>query len=159
LLLVFSAIFLIAEQLDLPILDDPYATIGAHGGSAAIAGVCLLIADVILPVPSSLIMIGNGALFGIVLGTLLSLMGSLGAGIAGYLLGHSSSSLAARLLRPEELAQARRLLAKYGMLAIILTRPIPLLAETTAIVAGMSEMKLWTVAVALVAGALPAALL
>ena len=159
LLLLFTGMFVVAEQLNLPLLEDPYGTIGASGSSAAIIGVSLLIADVILPVPSSLIMIANGALFGVPLGAFLSLVGSLGAAVAGYLLGRSGSSLTARLIRPEEQARANRLLEKYGLLAIILTRPIPLLAETTAIVAGMSEMKLRSVALAALAGALPSALL
>jgi len=158
-LLFFTGIFLVAEQLNLPLLEDPYGTMGASGSSAAIIGVSLLIADVILPVPSSLIMIANGALFGVPLGVFLSVVGSLGATVAGFLLGRSGSLLTARLVRPEEQLRANRLLDKYGMLAIILTRPIPLLAETTAIVAGMSEMKLRSVALAALAGTLPSALL
>ena len=158
-LLLFTGIFLVAEQLNLPLLEDPYGTIGASGSGAAVVGVGLLIADVVLPVPSSLIMIANGALFGVPLGAVLSVVGSVGATVAGYLLGRSGSSLTARIVRPEEQERANRLLEKYGMLAIILTRPIPLLAETTAIVAGMSEMKLRSVALAALAGALPSALI
>jgi uncharacterized membrane protein YdjX (TVP38/TMEM64 family) len=158
-LIVFVVIFLGAEALNLSILRDPYRTLGAAGRTSAMVSVGLLIADIVLPVPSSLIMVANGALFGIPLGTLLSLSGSLSATVAGYLLGRSGSSLIARVLQPNECARATRLLAKYGMLAIIVTRPLPLLAEATAVVMGMSEMKLRFVLLGGAAGILPAALL
>ena len=158
-LLVFTGIFLLAESLKIPLLTDPYGAIGVYGISAALAGVGLLIADVILPIPSSLIMVANGALFGVLMGTILSLVGGLGAALVGFALGRSSTPVVARWISPEERSQANRLLENWGMLAIILTRPIPLLAETTAIVAGMSAMKLRSVALAAAAGVVPSALL
>ncbi len=39
----------------------------ASGVVAALVGVGLLVADVVLPVPSSVVMLAHGALFGVVL--------------------------------------------------------------------------------------------
>ena len=77
---LFLALFGIVEALDVPFLSDPGPWLSGSGrwGAAAI-GVGLLIADIFLPVPASLIMVANGALFGIVGGTLLSLAGGLAA--------------------------------------------------------------------------------
>ena len=100
----------------------------------------LLIGDVFLPVPSSLVMVTNGALFGIVLGTALSAIGSLGAAAIGFGIGHRGGSFLHRFVPVLGLQQANHLLHKWGMLAIILTRPFPLLAETTVVMAGNSSM-------------------
>jgi uncharacterized membrane protein YdjX (TVP38/TMEM64 family) len=159
LLLLFLILFLIVEQLNVPILTAPHYLIQARSVSAASVGITLLIADVFLPVPSSLVMITNGAVFGVVLGTLLSLVGSLGAGLLGFFLGRWGGFLLARLVPPEERLQAERLLEKWGNLAIIVTRPVPLLAETTAIVAGTSTMGWKNMALATILGSLPAAFL
>jgi hypothetical protein len=45
-----------------------------------------------------------------------------------------------RLVTAEERARANRLLERWGTLAIVVTRPIPLLAETVAIMAGASPL-------------------
>lgn len=159
LLLFFLILFLIVEQLNVSILIDPRYLMQVRSVGAASVGITLLIADVFLPVPSSLVMIANGAVFGVILGTLLSLVGSFGAGLLGFFIGKRGGSLLARLVPPEELLQADRLLEKWGNLAIIVTRPVPLLAETTAIVAGTSTMGWKNMALATILGSLPAAFL
>jgi uncharacterized membrane protein YdjX (TVP38/TMEM64 family) len=159
LLLFFLILFLSVEQLNISIFTDPRYLMQARSVGAASVGITLLIADVFLPVPSSLIMIANGAVFGVILGTLLSLLGSLGAGLLGFFIGKRGGSLLARLVPPEERLQADRLLEKWGNLAIIVTRPVPLLAETTAIVAGTSTMGWKNMVLATILGSLPAAFL
>ena len=49
-------------------------TLDQHRVRHAAVGQVLLIGDVLLPVPSTLVMMAHGALFGVVPGTLLSLM-------------------------------------------------------------------------------------
>jgi uncharacterized membrane protein YdjX (TVP38/TMEM64 family) len=160
LLLLFPLIFfLIVEQLNVPILTDPRYLMQARSVSVALVAIALLTADIFLPVPSSLVMITNGAVFGVVLGTLLSLLGSLGAGLIGFLLGRRAGSLLARFVPPEPLLQANQLLKKWGLLAIIVTRPMPLLAEMTVIVAGTSTIGWKNMALATFAGSLPSAVL
>ena len=75
-LTLFLLLFLLVEWLQVPLLTDPSRWLERGGGWAALLGVGLLIADVVLPVPSSLVMIAHGALFGVAWGTLLSLVGS-----------------------------------------------------------------------------------
>ena len=59
----------------------------------------------------------------------------------------------------EESARADRMLARWGALAVALTRPIPLLAETVAIMAGASPLGWGRMALAALVGSLPPALL
>ena len=101
-------------------------------------------------------MIANGALFGVTLGTLLSLVGTLGAGLFGFSLGRRGGPLLNRLVPAEEQARANDLLKRWGDLAVVATRPVPILAETVAILAGASPMTWGRMMLATAAGALPA---
>lgn len=150
--------FAVVTMSGLPLLDDPSPVTRAARPIAAIAGVLLLIADVLLPVPSSPIMVANGALFGIAGGTLLSLAGSVGAVLAGFALGRAGHGLIRRVVTPREHDRAGALLRRWGVFAIAITRPIPIVAETVAILAGGSPVT-WTQALlAAMAGSLvPAA--
>lgn len=156
---VLLALFAAAAWLRLPLLTDPGPWLARGGWAAGALGVGLLIADVVLPVPSSLVMIAHGALFGVLGGTLLSLAGSLGAGLFGFLLGRRGSGLVARLVSEPERRRADALLARWGDFAIVVTRPVPILAETVALLAGASPMGWTRMTLATLAGSLPAALL
>ena len=156
---VFLLLFALVEALEIPLLTNPSDSLAGLGVLAAPAGVGLLVADVVLPVPSSLVMVANGALFGVKLGTLLSLTGTLGAGLFGFSLGRRGGSLLNRLVSAEERARANDLLDRWGALAVVATRPVPVLAETVAILAGSSPMTWRRMSLATVAGALPGSLL
>jgi uncharacterized membrane protein YdjX (TVP38/TMEM64 family) len=81
-------LFLVGEGTGVPLLKDRSPWLGSTGTlTAAIFGTGLLLADVVLPVPSSAVMVAHGALFGVVGGTLLSVGGSTGATLVGFSLG------------------------------------------------------------------------
>src|SRR5207248_1807305 len=107
----------------------------------------------------SLVMVAHGALFGVVMGTFLSLLGSVGAALFGFAIGRRGGTLLARVVPPEERARADRMLARWGTLAVVVTRPVPLLAETVAIMAGASPLGWGRMALAALIGSLPPALL
>jgi uncharacterized membrane protein YdjX (TVP38/TMEM64 family) len=102
----------------------------------AFISLLLLGIDVILPIPSSFIMISNGILFGFVLGGILSLVGGLISSMVGYFIGYKSTKLAKKFSSATEEAKARTFLEKYGSIAIIASRPIPVLAESVSIMSG-----------------------
>lgn len=144
LLVIFLSVFTLVEAADIPLLTDPTEQlVGVGPFMAAASGVGLLIADVVLPVPSSLLMVLHGALFGVVLGTLLSLAGSLGAALAGFAIGRRSGPLLDRLVLPAERQRADELLGRWGAIAVLVTRPVPVLAETTAVLAGAAHSISW----------------
>jgi uncharacterized membrane protein YdjX (TVP38/TMEM64 family) len=159
LLLFFLGAFLLVETLQPTFLSDPRVWMEARSVGAALAGVGMLVVDVVLPIPSSLVMILNGALFGILVGTLLSLLGALGAAIVGFLMGRRGGPLLVRFVPPADRERADRLLQDWGMLAIIATRSIPLLAETVIIMAGASSIPWRTMLLATLVGSLPMSLL
>lgn len=156
---VLLAAFGVVEAVGVPLLSDPQPWLDAGGGVAAATGVSLLVMDVILPVPSSVVMMAHGALFGVLAGAVLSLLGGTGALLLGFAVGRRGGPLLHRSISADERARAEALLERWGTLAILVTRPIPILAEATAIMAGASRMP-WTRALAAgILGSLPAAVL
>lgn len=156
----FLALFGLVEAMGVDFLRDPADWMrGSGGAAAAAAGVGLLVADVFIPVPSSIVMLAHGKLFGVAAGSALSLLGSLGAAVLGFWLGRRGGGLLARLVTPAEKARADALLRDYGILAVAVSRPIPLLAETVSILAGASPMGWGRMLAASAAGNLPACLL
>ncbi|MFO7177896.1 MAG: VTT domain-containing protein [Pseudomonadota bacterium] len=129
------------------------------GPLAALLGVGLLTADVVLPVPSSVVMLAHGAWFGTVGGTVLSLTGGTLATLTAILLGRSARRFVERVTSEEERAYATRLVERWGMAAIAATRPIPILAETVAITAGALGVAPLRALLAGALGSLPASVL
>jgi uncharacterized membrane protein YdjX (TVP38/TMEM64 family) len=102
----------------------------------AFISVLLLGIDVILPIPSSFVMISNGVLFGFVAGGMLSVAGGLISSMVGYYIGSKGNQLARKFSSETDEAKARVFLEKYGSIAIIASRPIPVLAESVSIISG-----------------------
>lgn len=155
--LAFLALFGLVEALHVPLLTNPQPFLDQVGlwGAAAI-GAGLLIADVFLPVPASLLMVAHGALFGIVGGTLVSLAGSMGGAALGFAVGRWGSASLSRWVPADERRRADELLKRWGDLAIIVTRPVPILAESVSILAGTSPLGWWRFLGAAFLGNLPA---
>ena len=103
-------------------------------------------------------MIAHGVLFSIWWGTLLSWAGSVGATLVGFAIGRRGGKLMDRCLSRQEKERADVLLRRWGGLAIIVTRPVPVLAETTAIIAGSTAMSWRVTVISAVTGSLPPAL-
>lgn len=98
----------------------------------------LLTADIILPVPSSIVMYLNGYVTGIIFGTLLSFFSLLAGSIVGYYIGRFTSGS----LKSTSEKQAGMILSEYGVAAILMTRGIPVLSEALCIVCGYNRMPL-----------------
>lgn len=159
LIILFLVLFGMVEALEIPLLTDPLQIMNHAGIEIALLSVALLTVDILIPVPSSLLMIANGALYGVAIGTLLSLIGSLGSGLVGFGLGRRGAVWLTRFISEEEMEHANLLLLRWGTLAVIVSRPMPIVAETVAVMAGTSRMGWATMFWATLSGALPASLL
>lgn len=155
---IILALFIVAELLHIPLLTDP-AFLETKSIIAAFGGVLLLWGDVVLPVPSSIIQIAMGALFGIFTGTLLSITGTVGGAVIGFFIGRRGGPLFNRLVPEKERIRSDSFLKQWGIVAVIITRPVPIIAETMVILAGASAMKWSHLLIGAVAGGLPPALL
>lgn len=61
---VLLLLFFVAEPWSIPVLSDPVAWLRRDDLIAAGMGIGLLVVDVVLPVPSSLVMIALGSAYG-----------------------------------------------------------------------------------------------
>lgn len=156
---IFLLAYVAVQAFRVPVLHDPAPVMETAGLAAALVGLTLLAADVLIPVPSSLVMVAHGAIFGMAAGALLSLLGRAGSFLVGYLVGRRFSAAAARLIGHEELDRANDRLRTWGLPAIAATRPMPLVSETVSIAAGISRLPLARGLLAAVAGSVPEAVL
>ena len=150
--------FAVVEAFHVPLLSDPSAALEGRGGAAAAAlGSALLVADVVAPVPSSLVMVAHGALFGPAAGAVRSLAGRVGAPAAGGARGRAGH----RWVGPNasQRRRAEELVGRWGPGAVVLSRPVPVLAETVSVVAGAAHMPWPRLLAAAALGALPEAVL
>lgn len=106
----------------------------------AVAEVGILAADIVLPVPSSLVATLGGASLGVVAGTACAWMGMTVGALAGWLLGRAGGGRAAAALggAPGTTGENRK--HRFGPLVVVITRPLPILAEATALLAGATGM-------------------
>lgn len=117
----------------------------AAGGRVLLASIVtgLLAADVVLPIPSSLLSIGAGAALGFLPGAAAVAVGLTVGGLIGHRLGLvARRPVLARLVGHAQELRLRALLDRYGVFAIVLMRPVPVLAEASVILAGMGGMPL-----------------
>ncbi len=160
LLLAMLLLFFVVQALQLPFLaEDTSFLLSQEKWVAGLAGVGLLVVDVVAPVPSSLVMVVNGMLFGSLWGTLLSMVGGTGAAAVGYGIGIRGAGTGKRWLGDDVLGQAQAFFHNYGMLAVIVSRPIPILAEAVSIIAGISRMPAQKFFPAALLGLLPTAII
>jgi uncharacterized membrane protein YdjX (TVP38/TMEM64 family) len=106
----------------------------AAGG---IAG--LLAADVLLPVPSSIVSTAAGVLLGFWRGAAVVFAGMTAGCLLGYAVGSRSSAVARRIVGEDGLARAADLVRRYGDWALVACRPVPVLAEASVIFAGLAR--------------------
>ncbi|HET7228917.1 MAG TPA: VTT domain-containing protein [Longimicrobium sp.] len=151
--------FAAASALGVSVLDDPSSLPDGGGAATALVTTGLLVADVLIPVPSSLLMIANGAFFGVAGGTALSLAGGVGAAALGWALGRRGTRAAERFVPAGERVRAIALVERWGVLAVIASRPVPILAEAVAIAAGLAGMRFGRLVGSSLAGSVPAAFL
>jgi uncharacterized membrane protein YdjX (TVP38/TMEM64 family) len=158
LLLAMLLLFFAVQALQLPFLaEDTSFLLSQEKWVAGLAGIGLLVADVVAPVPSSVVMLANGMLFGPVWGSALSMAGGLGAAVVGYSIGIRGERAGKRWLGDKSLARANSFFLNYGMMAVIVSRPIPILAEAVSIIAGISRMPARKFLLAAILGLLPTA--
>jgi uncharacterized membrane protein YdjX (TVP38/TMEM64 family) len=126
------------------------------GAGAAALILVLLSVDLLLPVPSSLVMVLSGVLFGVLGGGLLSLVGSLAGNFIGFELARAyGRTMALRFSGERQVDQMTTLFDRYGLATIVASRPLPILMETLSVVAGLSGLDRRRFLVASLAGTIP----
>jgi uncharacterized membrane protein YdjX (TVP38/TMEM64 family) len=130
--------------------------LGRSGGWAWAAGIGLLVADVLLPVPGTVVMSALGFVYGPLLGGLAASAGSTAAGLAAYGLCRALGERGARrILGDLDFERGKLLFAKGGGWAVAMSRALPILPEAIACTAGLVRMPFRRFVGALLCGSLP----
>ncbi|AHM60699.1 hypothetical protein D770_12210 [Flammeovirgaceae bacterium 311] len=112
-------------------------------GYAALSFV-LLMSDILLPVPSSLIMILNGKVLGLLWGTVLSLVSGIVSSTIGFYGGRKSAKVLNSLFSSKELEAGNKLFMRFGTFGIALSKALPVLSESLSFVAGTTAVNFRT---------------
>jgi membrane protein DedA with SNARE-associated domain len=102
----------------------------------------VLAADLLLPVPSSMVATLGGATLGLAAGTACAWLGMTAGACAGWWLGRATAGRALARLDATERAALARHERRLGPLLVVLSRPLPLVAEAVALFAGAAGMPL-----------------
>ena len=117
-------------------------TLPASTVAAVVVG--LLASDILLPIPSSVVNTFAGRMLGFWGGTAAAWCGmTLGAGLAFALVRLAGRPLARRLAGDEELARVDGLAQRFGLMTLVLTRPIPVLAEAAVLFLATTTLSAW----------------
>jgi uncharacterized membrane protein YdjX (TVP38/TMEM64 family) len=108
-----------------------------------LAVIVFLLIDIVLPVPSSFVLTTTGYLLGAAWGTAVCFVGLTCASLGGYALGrYAGGPLAQRVVGRAQLDRFADLSLRYGDALLVAFRAMPVLAEATTILAGISHMPL-----------------
>ena len=103
--------------------------------------VVLLALDPVLPVPSSIVAVAGGSALGAGVGAAAIFIGLMAGALIGYWLGRQPGrALADRLMGDAALAGLDPQLRPIGPLALLLSRPVPVVAEAVVIMAGAARL-------------------
>ncbi len=127
-----------------------------YGSWAWLAGMVLLVADIVLPVPSTVVMSALGWMYGWWTGGLICVAGSLLAGTAAYAACRWLGRGAARWMAGEDgLIRAEEIFSRRGGWLVALSRWMPVLPEAVACLAGLARMRPSVFFSALLCGSVP----
>ena len=133
--------FVLLEEPVLRITD--LSMTNTHQWALAGLVVVLLASDVFLPVPSSLVGTSAGFLLGYSAGFLATWLGLTLGCVLGYWFGRiAGRALVSRLVSEAELSRAEALFIRFGVIALLICRAVPVMAEVSVIFAGISRMPL-----------------
>lgn len=145
------------EQFDAALsLEGTRAWLANYGAWAWLAGILLLVSDILLPVPSTIVMSALGLMYGWFIGGLIAAAGSFLSGIVAYLGCRWLGRPAALWIAGEEgLRKGGRLFATSGGWLVAVSRWMPVLPEAIACLAGLVGMRWRVYVIALACGSLP----
>ena len=121
------------------------AWMAGYGAGAGVAGIGLLVADILLPIPSTLVMSALGLTYG------SALAGLIAYGLSRWL----GRPLAVRIAGEAGLREGENFFATGGAWLVACSRCLPILPEAVACLAGLNRMPFRTFLLAVLCGSLP----
>ena len=133
--------------------EGSIAWLNEYGDWAWAAAIVLLMGDILLPLPATLILSALGYIYGTIAGGFISATGSFLAGSAGYWICYMMGEKAAlRLLGPKDYERGKNISHSVGGWVVALSRWLPVFPEVIACMAGLTRMRPTTFHLALLCG-------
>lgn len=137
-------------------LDGARQWMEGFGVWAWVGGILLLMSDIVLPVPSTVVMSAIGWVYGWLVGGLVCAAGSMLSGIVAYGLCHWLGRGAAAWIAGEKgLQKVEALFDGHGGWLVALSRWTPVLPEAVACLAGIARMSWRVFLPSLACGSIP----
>ena len=134
---MFLFLFMIFETSGLITLEKINFLVLESGPFAAAIIIFFLVIDLILPMPSTVLMTFSGAFYGIFIGTLINITGSLLASLAGFAITRKLGKTRPFLDKAEKQSMDEWFI-RWGEGILILSKMIPIMSETMACFAGLT---------------------
>ena len=130
--------------------------LGRYGAWAWLVGILLLIGDLFLPLPATLIMSALGYIYGPLAGGIIATIGSFLSGILAFGLCRALGRKGALMILGEkDLKRGEQAFSKNGGWIVAISRWLPVLPEIVACMAGLNQMKWRQFSIALACGSIP----
>ena len=140
-------------------VTDAVLVLRKYDAWAWAAGIALIWADLVLPIPQAVVITALGITYGALLGGVLGSIGLITSGLLGYLLMFTSARrIVQRFVGAQSLNRMESLFERAGAWAIILTRSLPYsIPEAIVLLAGLAGMRIGRFTAALSIGSVPTA--
>lgn len=137
-------------------LEGSVAILNQYGSWAWGVGQLLLIGDLFLPIPATVVMSALGYIYGWVIGGLLSGLGSFLSGAMAYeLCKRIGERAAVRILGAQDFEKGQKMFVRVGGWIVAFSRWLPIFPEVVACMAGITRMPARIFYLALLCGSLP----
>lgn len=124
------------------------------------AGILLLVGDLVLPVPGTIVISALGYLYGTLIGACVAAVGLMLAGMLGYGVGRLfGETFARRWLGDGDYEKGKVLFERRGGWVVAMSRALPILPEVISCTAGLVRMPFRRFLLALSCGSVPMAFL
>lgn len=136
--------------------DKSVQLIRDSGVLGPVMAIIMLIADLVLPIPTTAVFAALGIVYGPWLGGAIASLGSFLSGVFGYALCRRFGlPLAHALAGADSMESGERLFQRVGGWLVAFSRWLPLLPEVVSCLAGLSRMPLKAFLLALLCGVIP----
>jgi len=102
--------------------------------------IALLTGDIFLPVPSSVVVTFAGNRLGIPVAVVVCWLGLCLSNLIGYGIGIAGKKYSRKIVNEKQISDAHSFVARFGAVAVLFLRPIPILSEASTVVAGLYKM-------------------
>ncbi|MEZ4847332.1 MAG: VTT domain-containing protein [Bacteroidia bacterium] len=152
---LLTLIYGVMVWLDIPLLQQPDQVLKEPSLSTFGLSLILLAADTFLPTPSSLVLLADGYIFGMFKGTVIGVLGLMIGNALGFLAARYGNQWLEKKFPSEKRGSSQKFLDRWGFLALAISRPVPVLAESILLLTGTTKMTFWNAMFSCFVGTVP----